>query len=448
MAKKTTTPKAPKQSAKQAEIVPSKSVGQTLVEQVRDFLEQFVTFPETGQATVAATWIVGSWLVDAMHVWPYLVISADTRGAGKTTLLQAVSMLSPAPIHATACTLAFLLAKHSKGGQPDGFADATTGYQPTTPIGTMIVDEGESIPREMQRFLRTGYKRGDTYGKTTTKGDTVEVQSFGPRAIALIGTLEPTLYSRTILIRLRRVAAPPKDLITWLEEPTAEAIRQQCQHLRETMLKERANGKRIDLFAPDARMVARSRELWASVFGVARFLNLDAATFAGLVEQADRIETAKDAQGEVRQKVSADKERQALHDMRAYRVLRDAAEVSGELGQVSSAGLLERLKKVTLGGWGNLTPEELSGLLGRYGLRPAVKRAQDLPRVAEIEKIPTAHNAEGVAVKFREQTKNRHPLARCYDGVALRAAWQNANATGQGAYLESVAAKAEGNTGE
>lgn len=435
MAKKTTLKAVPKSTP----VVPN--VGDTLITQIRAFLETYVTFPEAGQSTVAALWIVGSWLTDAMHVWPYLVISADTRGAGKTTLLRAMQMLVPIPIPATSGTLSYLIAKLQSTGVPVGEPDPASGFQMTTPLGTMIADEAESIPTAVQKFLRIGYKRGEVHGKRTPTGID-EVQCFSPKLIALIGTLEPTLYSRTILIRLRRVAAPPEDLIEWLAEPKADEIRQQLAHLREQMLRRRVT-ERVDIWAPDSRMVARSRELWGSVFGVAKFLHLSPETLNTIVEQADRIETAKDAQGENRQRVSADKERQALADMRAYRVLRDAADVVGDLATVSSVGLLERLRAVTLGGWGTLTPEELAALLMRYSLRPGTLRAADRPKERQTEQVVIARNAEGEPVKWREKVTNRHPLARGYDAAAIRAAWQNAQATGQGAYLEAAAAAGE-----
>lgn len=437
---KTKTIKA--QNPKLQNFMEKNDVGEALIVQIRSFVEKFVSFPEQGQSTVAALWVIGAWLTDAMHVWPYLVITADTRGAGKTTLLRALAMLVPTPIPATSGTLSYLIAKLQSTGVPAGDPDPATGYQQTTPLGTMVADESESIPAATQKFLRIGYKRGEVHGKRTPTGID-EVQCYGPKLFALIGTLEPTLYSRTILIRLRRVAAPPMDLIEWLAEPEAETIRQQLAHLRDQMLRRRATGERIDIWAPDARMVARSRELWGSMFGVAKFLKLSEATQRVIVEQADRIETAKDSQGENRQRISADKERQALADMRAFRVLRDSAELVADLPTISSAGLLDRLRGVTLGGWGTLTPEELANLLARYGLRPGTLRAADRPKERQVEQVPTAKDADGNPVKWREKVTNRHPLARGYDAAAIRAAWQQAESTGQGAYLEAQAEKGD-----
>lgn len=424
-------------TTKVAETKAAAGVGDALVGNVAGFLKRFVSFPVDGHAEVTALWIVGTWLADLTHVYPYLAITAATRGAGKTTLLQAVELLVAAPERGTAASMAALLAAVALGEHPDTTAptDAAGRHLWQVPPRTIFTDEGEKISKNSREFFNSGYKQGDTINKTNAKGELVRRPSYCPKAFALIGSLPSILEDRCVSVELRRVSAPAEDLIPWLVREDAEGIRAQLAMLRARTLARRAQGERIVLWAPDARMIARARELWGVMFGVAKFLHLSEGLTDRIIRAAEQTEASKGRNITI----SASAERDASEELKGWKLLQDAATVSGTLATISSAGLLERLRGVVLGGWLTLTPEECARMLGRYGLVPQTLRAADRPKVEQVEQVVTARNKDGEPVKWREKKTTRHPLARGYDAAALRQVAAEAVATGQVDYLRKLA---------
>jgi hypothetical protein len=360
-------------------------------------------------------------------------------------------MLSHDSVSSVGGTLAYFLAKIKAGGAPDVLApmnaDGTRAW--SLPMVTLALDESEGGGGAvLGQFFRSGYKQGDIIGKTTTRGGVVEHQAYCPKAFALIGNLPRLLRDRSILCELVRVAKPAEDLIEWEIAPDADAIKAQIMVWRRRILAARAGGARVRLWSPDDRMTARAREVFAAPLGVAKLLDLTPATMDAIYHAIEASEAQKDAAGDVVIRVDHDAEKRAAEHLRSWKLLQDAASVTGELPTISGEGLRERLTKIQLGGYARLTPEECARMLSRYGIAPKVLRVADRPKVTETETTVKARNAKGEPVKVSESQKTRHPLARGYDAVMLRKVAAEALATGQEAYLRQVAERlpVEGDT--
>lgn len=413
------------------------NVGDALIGNVTTFLRRFVSFPTEGQAEITALWIAGTYLADVSHLYPYLAITATTRGAGKTTLLQVIAGLVAQPERGTGASMAALLAMVALGDVPDATAptDASGRRLWNVAPPTILSDEGEKISPNTRQFFNSGYKAGDTINKTNAKNELVRRPSYCPKLFALIGSLPEVLEDRCVSIELSRVAAPPEDYIPVLYHEEAQAIRAQLMLMRVRALTRRANGERLVLFAPDARMIARAREIWGVMFAVAKFLNLSPEMMNTILRAAEQSETTKGR----KIGISVQAERDTAESLKGWKLLQDAATVSGELPTISTAGLIERLRGVVLGGWSTLTPEECARMLGRYGLRPETMRAADRPKVEQVEVIVLSRHADGTPNKTRDKKTMRHPLAKGYDAAKLRTVAADAIATGQLEYLKKIA---------
>lgn len=414
---------------------PAPAVGPSLHAQVRTFVERFVVFPTPGQSDLVALWLMGSYLADLAPAWPYAAITARTSGAGKSTTLKVIAELAPVKMAVSVgSSISFYLAKIGAVALDDLAPMRTDGTKAwNLPLPVLCIDESEGggANQAMQQFFRSGYKAGDIVGKVSTKNEAIERPSYCPKAFALIGTLPRLLRDRSILFELERVAAPPEDFLPWEVAADADAIRSQLMLWRRRILAERFAGARVRLYAPDARMQARAREIYAPVLAVAAMLVLDAATMDRIFRAIELSEAAKDAAGDRVIRVDHDAEKRAADALKSVKLLQDVARVSGELPAMSTMGIIERLRGVQLGGYQTLTPDELSRLLGRFGVSRTTLRVQDRPKVTEKE--PTARNGKGEAVKFREVS--RWPLAKGYDTAAIRKLAEHVRAVGVEAYL-------------
>jgi hypothetical protein len=164
-----------------------------LCEQVAYFLD---FPPETAPGTTATIvlWVMLTYVYSAWDAVPYLCIGGP-MGSGKSRLLEILFRLAFRPLvsaNLTAPTLFRTL--HARGG-------------------TMLYDEAERLrqatpeAQEVNSIFLSGYKRGIPATRLEPVGDSfrlVQFDVFGPKAIACIAGLLPTLASRCIPITMFR----------------------------------------------------------------------------------------------------------------------------------------------------------------------------------------------------------------------------------------------------
>ncbi|MCZ6732742.1 MAG: toprim domain-containing protein, partial [Gammaproteobacteria bacterium] len=138
-----------------------------------------------------ALWVLHAHAHDAATISPILAITSPEKRCGKTTKLSVLQAITPRPLFASNLTVATLFR-------------AIEQYRPT-----LLVDEADTFLRdneELRGILNSGHTRNGACVLRTV-GDAHELRTFstwGPKAIALIGNISPTLQDRSIVIQMRR----------------------------------------------------------------------------------------------------------------------------------------------------------------------------------------------------------------------------------------------------
>ena len=157
---------------------------------IKNILNWHMVFPDH-VAEACTLWVLHTHAIDAARISPLLAITSPEKRCGKTTLECLLSKLTHRPLPAANISPAALFRAVEK-------------WQPT-----LLIDEADTFLRgndELRGIINSGHTR-DTAFVIRTVGDDHEPARFstwGPKAIALIGTLPPTLHDRSIVIRLRR----------------------------------------------------------------------------------------------------------------------------------------------------------------------------------------------------------------------------------------------------
>jgi putative DNA primase/helicase len=172
---------------------PSAVAGDDLLDLIADTVRDHVILPN-GTADVIALWTAFAHAHDVFYFSPLLAITSPTPECGKTVLCDLLDGLVPRPLSSCNVTSAVVYR-------------AIERMRPT-----LIVDEADSfLPEnsELRGILDSGHRRSNAFVLRTV-GDNYESKQFttwAPKVLALIGKLHPTLASRSIHIRLKRMLA-------------------------------------------------------------------------------------------------------------------------------------------------------------------------------------------------------------------------------------------------
>lgn len=166
--------------------------GAELLDSLSAGVRRFLVLPDGG-ADLLALWTIHSHAHDASEISPFLAITSPTMRCGKTTVLQVLLRLVRRPMTASNVT-------------PSTIFRAVDQYGPT-----LLFDEMDSFidsNEELRGVLNSGHTRDTAFiSRTVPVGRGHEPKSFrtwAPRALALIGSLPPTLADRSIEIRMER----------------------------------------------------------------------------------------------------------------------------------------------------------------------------------------------------------------------------------------------------
>lgn len=159
------------------------------------WLRRYVVVTDA-QAAAITLWIAHTHAINAFDCTPYLQITSATKRAGKTRLLEVLEPTVARPWFTGRTSAAALVRK----------VDAE--------MPTLLLDESDAAfggekeyAEALRGILNTGYRRS---GKATVcVGHSANItardfSTFGPKAIAGIGTLPDTVADRAIAIQLRR----------------------------------------------------------------------------------------------------------------------------------------------------------------------------------------------------------------------------------------------------
>lgn len=168
--------------------------GATLLREVRAFIRRYaVLTPE--QEVAVALWVLHTWAIAAADVSPYLSVNSAVMRAGKTRLLETVELLVRNPWRVVQPSEAVLFRKLGQG-------DTTLLFDEVDAVfGRNVSDAQEGI----RAVLNCGFQRGATVPRCIDHGREIEeFQVFGPKLLAGIGTLPPTVRDRSFVIEMKR----------------------------------------------------------------------------------------------------------------------------------------------------------------------------------------------------------------------------------------------------
>jgi hypothetical protein len=162
---------------------------------IENFLKRFVTFSEPHYALPLALWVLGTHIFQRFGVFPYLVITSDTKRAGKSRLAELLSFVCRRPRMFAAITPAIMF------------------HAIDTEEPTLFIEEAEQFSSEaandIRAVLNVGYRKGQMVPRMTGN-DVREYKTYCPKVLILIGKPFDTLLDRSVIIKMKRAEAPER----------------------------------------------------------------------------------------------------------------------------------------------------------------------------------------------------------------------------------------------
>jgi hypothetical protein len=314
---------------------------------VEAFLCHYVAFPSEHEPVAIALWVAHSWLVDNFETSPLLAVTSAELRSGKTRTLDCLAVLVPNPwrvITPSEAVVYTVLAQR--------------------PRRTLLLDEADAIfgPKTAERYegLRAIFNSGNRKGTPVLRVRLLrsggrEVEAFdvyGPKVIAGLGDLPPTVADRSIPIRLKRRA--PGETVGRFRQRAAEA---------EAALLDVPWGRSgtlvTDVTVPEA-LNDRAADSWEPLLSIAEAAGgywPDRGRLAAIALSAEE-ETAPSV---------------------GMRLLADVRDVFNGQDHLATATLLAGLHDLEDGPWGDwygkpLTSRQLARLLEPYRVGPQLRR--------------------------------------------------------------------------
>jgi hypothetical protein len=138
-------------------------------------------------AVALALWILLTHHYAKFEYSPRLAALSPIKGCGKTTLLKVLSYLG------------------ARAKLRNSISPATIYHLINREHPTLLIDEGDNLGLNINPTIRaimnSGHNVGSSVGRVI-KGEPKEFETFGPLAIAAIGTLPLTLMDRSVIIHM------------------------------------------------------------------------------------------------------------------------------------------------------------------------------------------------------------------------------------------------------
>jgi len=168
--------------------------GRLLIREIADLFERHLFLPP-GAALALACYVVYTWCAELFDVAPILALISPTRRSGKTTTLEILASLvfRAIPLAHVSMAALFRVVDESHG--------------------TLVIDEADTFLKvgrsdSLVGLINAGHRRQTAKAVRTVPGpDGPEPRSFsvfGPKIVAAIRELPPTLQDRSIQILMMR----------------------------------------------------------------------------------------------------------------------------------------------------------------------------------------------------------------------------------------------------
>lgn len=324
--------------------------GVALMERLEAFSRRFVMMGEDLPALLAV-WLIGTYSYMAFEYFPYLVLRSPEKRCGKSRTLDLISLLG--------------FNAHQPTASP---TEAQIFREPREDGGVQIYDELEGMTGDKERWgavtsvFNVGFHRGSVVSRYRKTGQGQQKETFdtyGPRAIASISSLEATLEDRSIMVMMQRLLPGQQT-----ERFSLRKLDHEAQRLRDDLyifalttaptIAELYDGAE---FAGLQGLDHRAVDLWEPVLSIAAVVDAS-GTSSNLTNRMVRL---AERLGGDRNARSGDETIPAIIE-----TLNDYLLIGSE-ARISTKDLVEKVRLRL--GWETLTPKALANRLHPLGLR-------------------------------------------------------------------------------
>lgn len=306
---------------------------------IKGVLQSYLDLPSPALYGLLALWVISTYLSFLFNASVFLLFLGP-KESGKSKALEMVA------------NMAFNAVK-LKNVTEAALCDTTDGRR-----GTVLLDQAESIPRNMVGILADSYKRAGAkrriIGSRNGKRAVMEYSGYGPKAFASTRDIDPDLADRCLMIRMLRSSAPLPEFFgnedAWL------SVRDQCYRFMFMRHKEVR-----DAYHAIKAESTRKGELWRSLEAISKVLGLDDSEFREIKMVFD------ECIGETKSTLSPAE--QALFEV----LLKRADAAKGKTFASTAKGLLGAMLN-RLDDCDHQTPQWLGVKIALYGLADETKK--------------------------------------------------------------------------
>jgi uncharacterized protein DUF3631 len=327
-----------------------------IITAVEEYLTSYVTFSNPNHGFVGALWAAATHAWPHFDVFPYMVVTSDTKQSGKT--LFGIDLMKNLSANAV-----------SAGGMTPAVCFRTIDQEKPT----LLVDEAETLNSEAATDLRAalnmGYKKGATFRRVEGRKP-VEYKVFCPKLFVLIGDVYDTLHDRSIIVRMMR-AKPAKRFVRAVAELDGFA-------LRDALSKQVAGevGRITDLYAAHKGLdflSSRDEEIWLPLFVTCEALAPE--LLPRLLKVAVDMAAEKSTIPRRSFVTLLDEEKRVIDHEYGIRLLRDLCAVINGRKYATTAEALAALRDLPTAPWRafrgkGLSDIDMGNMLDVFGVHP------------------------------------------------------------------------------
>lgn len=330
-----------------------------MISEVMAFIRQYATFPSEDYALASALWAVGTYFWRTLDVFPYLVITSDTKRSGKSRLKELLMMVAKNPQNMSAMTAATV---YRVIGQREP---------------TLFVDEAESLNSEaastVRVVLNVGYRADETIPRVVN-GEVVDFSAYCPKCFVLIGDVYDTLRDRSIIVRMKR-GEPFREFVLGEAKEEGSKLRERLLVVAGGVMS--AVSEAYRKYPSLKYLTNRDAEIWKPLMAIASVV--EPHLLKRLARIATDLSTEKTTSA---RKFTAlkDAEEQVEDEEYAVKLLRDMITVCDGQKSIWTREAIDKLWALDTAPWRKyrgtgLSDIELGTVLGeRFGVRPRTVR--------------------------------------------------------------------------
>lgn len=333
--------------------------GSALLDEIATIFQRYVVLPKHAD-TVAALWVLNTYVHDASYYSPMIVLTSPEKRCGKTTALNVFNALCNRALSASNVSGAVVFRAIEK-------------WNPT-----LLIDEADTFMRDnddLRGVINSGHSKDGAF-VLRCDGDANEPRRFStwcPKVLSGIGKMRDTLEDRSIIFPLRRKLPTDKVAKLRIDRGGFDKVKKKCQRWADDNFSTLADS---DPDTPQG-LDDRASDNWAPLFAI--------ADLCGWRENAEAAALELSADADTAESVNA-------------MLLGDVQKVFQEqrTDKMPSQKLCDALAEMEEKPWPEwckgkpITPRQLAKRLGAFGIHPDTIRAPEPIKGYELSKFKDA----------------------------------------------------------